>query len=324
MLLDTDSALVSLADVVAAQRGLGDLIRRTPLMGIDLPGTTGPTLIKAENLQVAGSFKFRGACNALHAAVGRGADRVITYSAGNHGRALARAARLANMPATVVMPQTASEAKIRLTRQDGAEVVLVEPDELVPRTLEIAEQQGAALVHPFDDPAVIAGQGTVGLELLQRLNGAELDTVLVPVGGGGLVSGIAAVMRALRPEIEVIAVEPELAADLSEGFAHGSRVEWGRARTFRTIADGLRSPQVGEITWRHISALVDDAITVSEAGIVTALRAIAAQTNTVVEPSAAVAVAAVMEHGERFTGRRTAAIVTGGNIDAASFAALLA
>jgi threonine dehydratase len=186
----------------------------------------------------------------------------------------------------------------------------------------LAATQGLSLVPPDDDARIIAGQGTIGLELLDQID--DLDVVLVPVGGGGLISGVAAAIKSQRPGTRVIAVEPELAGDLAEGFAAGERTRWSREQTGRTIADGLRSTTVGELPWAHIQALVDDVVTVSEESIVQAMRWLAETTKLIVEPSGAVATAAVLEHSARLGTGTIAAIATGGNIDLENFASIMA
>ncbi|UOQ59312.1 threonine/serine dehydratase [Leucobacter rhizosphaerae] len=317
--------LISVDDIVAARRRLSGLIRETPLRAVQLPhDPTTDVLVKCENLQPTGSFKLRGALNALLVALERGPRRgFITYSAGNHGRALAHAAQIAGVPSTVVMPATATEAKVEWTRLAGAEVVVVDPDDIVTRAHAIEDERGLGFIHPFDDRDVIAGQGTVALEILDQLGGGEIDAILVPVGGGGLLAGIARILSDRLPDTRIIGVEPEFAGDLAEGFRTGTRVAWGREQTRRTIADGLRSPQVGALPWAHISALVDDVLTVPEEGILDALRLLAVQTDTVIEPSAAVATAALLHHGDTFRGARVVSLLTGGNVDDASFAKLL-
>lgn len=318
------TSLTSLDDLRQARSRIGTRCRRTPVLLLEPHAAGGAALwIKAESLQHTGSFKLRGATNAVAAlepeerAVG-----VVGYSAGNHGRGLARAARLAGIPATVVMPDAAPEAKIRGTRAEGATVILRPPTEISAHARGLAEAEGLVLVPPDDDARIIAGQGTIGLELLEQLD--DLDVVLVPVGGGGLISGVAAAVKHLRPGIRVVAVEPELAGDLAEGFAAGERMRWSRDVTGRTIADGLRSTNVGDLPWVHIQALVDDVVTVSEASIVDAMRWVAESTRLVLEPSGAVAAAALLEHPDRIGPGAVAAIATGGNIDPAAFAALVA
>ena len=315
---------VTLATITAARARLAGRIRETPLVRLDLQRTVGSALIKAENLQLTGSFKLRGALHALLAAMARGpVPGVVTYSAGNHGRALAHAARIAEVPAVVVMPATAAPMKIEWTRLAGAEVVVCDPDRITSLAHELEEDRGLAFIHPFDDADVIAGQGTVALELHDQLGAEPLDALLVPVGGGGLLSGIARAVKELRPEIRVIGVEPDLAGDLAEGFRSGELAVWDRERTRRTIANGLRSPQVGALPWALITQLVDDVLVVSEPRIIDAMRMLALQTNSIVEPSGAVATAAVLQHADRLAGLRVAAIVSGGNIDPRAFARLL-
>ena len=317
-----ETKLVTLDDVREAQGRISLSCLRTPVLQVPHPASGEPTWVKAESLQHTGSFKFRGATNAVTALKGTGGARgVVTYSAGNHGRALAYAARRAGVDATVVMPHTAAQFKMDVTRALGATVVLRDPDEIVPHAHHLAEAQGLTLVPPFDDPLIIAGQGTVGVELLEQVE--DVDVVLVPVGGGGLIAGVASAIKSLRPDVRVIAVEPVLAADLAEGYAEGERTVWSREMTVRTIADGLRSAAVGELTWAHITAHVDDVLVVSEDSIVSALRWLAQDGKLVVEPSGAVANAALLEHRKDFEGRKVVTIATGGNIDIRTFAGLI-
>jgi len=317
-----EANLITPSDLHVAQLRIGTTCLRTPVLHLPHPAGAGSVWVKAESLQRTGSFKLRGVANAV-AALGEvgGARGVVTYSAGNHGRALAYAARRADIAATVVMPRTASPYKIDATRALGATVVLRAPDEIVPHAHHLADVRGLTVVPPFDDPHIIAGQGTVGLELLEQVD--DIDAILVPVGGGGLIAGVAAAIKNQRPGARVVAVEPELAADLAKGFATGKRTVWSRELTGRTIADGLRSPAVGELTWAHITALVDDVVTVSEEAIVSAMRWLAECGKLVVEPSGAVAAAAILEHTHRLGRGNIAAIATGGNIDLRDFAPLV-
>ena len=219
------------------------------------------------------------------------------------------------------MPDTAPEFKVRQTRAEGASVVLQPGDEIVAHTQHLATKQGLTIVPPFDDARVIAGQGTVGLELLDQVQ--DLEVVLVPVGGGGLLAGVATAIKSQRPTVRVIGVEPELAGDLAEGFAIGERVTWSREQTRRTIADGLRSPAVGDLPWKHVKALVDDVVTVSEESIVSGMRWLAEHAKIVVEPSGAVATAAVIEYPRALPRGTTATVATGGNIDLQTFISLV-
>jgi threonine dehydratase len=312
------SGLIALEDLRQARERIGPTCAPTPLLRVGHPMGGDPIWVKAESLQRTGSFKLRGAANAIAALDdGRSVSGVVTYSAGNHGKALACAARVAGIAATVVMPETASPVKIHQTRSQGATVVLRPPDDIVRHAHEVAADGGFALVPPFDDAHVIAGQGTVALELLDQID--DPDLVLVPVGGGGLIAGVATAVKGLRPRARVIAVEPECAGDLAEGFALGERVAWPRELTGRTIADGLRSPAVGELPWRHITSLVDDVVTVTEQSITVAMRWLAEHARIVVEPSGAVATAALIEHSGALPGRTIVSLATGGNIDLETF-----
>src|SRR6185437_1531814 len=250
-----------------------------------------------ENLQEAGAFKVRGATNALFSLSPEAlAAGVVTHSSGNHGAALARAAQLRGVPATVVMPRNSSAAKLALVRRYGATLQLCEPS-LAAREAAVADiiaRSGAAFVHPYDDVRVIAGQGTVALELLEDL--PQFDCVLCPVGGGGLASGIALVMKSLSPATRVIAVEPEAADDAYRAFHAGIAPTLPPAPSSMpaTLADGLR----GMLSARTLALLrrhADDVVTVSEAGIVRAMRTLWEQLHVIVEPSSAVPYAALME-----------------------------
>ncbi|WP_457965073.1 threonine/serine dehydratase [Arthrobacter sp. D1-29] len=324
MAITLPTSLTSLEDLYLAQSHIGTTCLRTPVLQMPPHSAGGrPLWIKAESLQYTGSFKLRGATNAVAALDDRAkAAGVIGYSAGNHGRGLARAARLAGIAATVVMPETAPSTKILGTREEGATVILRPPTETMTHAKDLAAAHGLTVVPPDDDAMIIAGQGTIGLELLDQLD--DLEIVLVPVGGGGLISGVAAAIKSLRPNIRVIAVEPELAGDLAESIATGERKRWSRELTGRTIADGLRSTMVGDLPWEHIQALVDDVVTVSEDSIVEAMRWLAETSRLIVEPSGAVAAAAVLEHSTRIGTGTIAAIATGGNIDLEKFASLMA
>jgi threonine dehydratase len=311
--------LVTIEDVRAAAARIQGRVVRTPLM--PCPWAAGQLWLKPENLQPTGAFKLRGALNALGALAdtARGAG-VITHSSGNHGRALSWAARSYRVPVVVVMPDTSPAVKVDGVRGLGAEIVMVPPAERESRTAEIAAKRGLAVIPPFDHADVIAGQGTVGLEIVADL--ADVGTVLVPVGGGGLISGVAVAVKALNPRCRVVAVEPELAGDLAEGFRRGERVVWAPALTARTIADGVRLPAVGRLTWQHIKRLVDDVVTVSEQSILDAVGVLATSSRLVAEPSGALTLAAYLERSEVAIGQ-TVAIVSGGNVEPALLASVL-
>lgn len=306
--------LVGLSDISDAAVRIAGLVRRTPVVPSSLGTSSTPLLLKAESLQVTGSFKARGASNAIaRLSAAERARGVVTHSSGNHAQALARAARDAGITATVVMPHETPDVKRLATLQHGARVELVDMAQRASRVEEIRAETGAVFISPFDNLDIIAGQGTIGVEIVEDV--AELDSIWVPVSGGGLISGIAAAVKANHPNVRVIGVEPELAGDLAEGFATGERVSWGTDRTGRTIADGLRVQQVGEHNWRHILAYVDDVVTVSEDAIRSAMRQVVLGCKLVCEPSGAVAVAGFLSHTSLAGHGPAVAIVSGGNVD---------
>lgn len=305
-------ALVSLADVDAAARRIAGGVVRTPLLRLP-----EGLWLKPESLQPTGAFKLRGAANAV-ALLDDGQRRrgVLTHSSGNHGQALAYAAALAGVACTVVMPRGASPVKVAATRRYGAHVDVVEEADRIVRVEELAVQTGAEVVPPYDDARIIAGQGTVGREVVDDL--PDVATVLVPVGGGGLVSGIAVAVKALAPRTRVVGVEPELAGDLAEGFARGERVRWPPELTTRTMAGGLHSQAVGELNWAHVQAYVDDVVTVTEDDIAAAVRFLAITGRVVAEPSGAVATAWwLRDRGAALRGAPVVSVVSGGNVEPA-------
>ncbi|HKD97422.1 MAG TPA: threonine/serine dehydratase [Micromonosporaceae bacterium] len=303
--------LVSIDDVRAAAKALDGVAVRTPVLAC--PWAGGPGLwVKAENLQPIGAFKLRGAYNAVsRIPAGTRANGVVTHSSGNHGRALAYAAREFGVPAAVVMPDVAPPVKIEAVRALGAEVVLIEPAERLSTTTRIAAERGMTVVPPFDDRQVIAGQGTVGLEIVEDF--PRVEVVLVPVGGGGLASGVATAVKALRPDVRVYGVEPELAAETAEGLRLGHMVTWPEAQTYRTVADGVRTAP-SELTFAHMRERLDGIVTVDEDRIRAAVGLLAREANLVVEPSGALGVAAYLDGG-KFDAGRTVAVLSGGNLD---------
>jgi threonine dehydratase len=304
-------------------RDAAELIRpyavRTPLLAAPWPGLW----LKPENLQPIGAFKIRGAATAISrldpAVRARG---VLAHSSGNHAQAVAYTARAFGIDAHIVIPDNAPVGKIQATRDLGATVELVPVQERFSRPAELAEQTGKAMIPPFDHPDVISGQGTVGLEIAVDL--PDVTTVLVPVSGGGLISGIAAAITALLPNAKVVGVEPELAGDAAESFRAGRRIPWTPEQTARTMADGLRTFSVGELPWAHISTQVHDIITVTEDEIADATRRLILQARLVAEPSGAVATAAYLHHPDQLPGGKTVAVLSGGNIDPAVLRRLLA
>ncbi|MEU4173089.1 threonine/serine dehydratase [Streptomyces sp. NPDC026665] len=321
--------LLDLDDVRAAARRLEGVTLRTPLLPGPSAGDEGRTLLlKPENLQVTGSFKLRGAYNRLAslsaAERGRG---VVAQSSGNHGKALAYAGRLLGVEVTVVVPETAAPVKVDAIRRHGASVHSVPAAELATTVRELAAESGSVVVPPFDDLGVIAGQSTVGLEIFEQTSemGLTPDTVLVPVSGGGLISGVAAALKRLLPAVRVIGVEPETAADARESLRTGQRVAWPTTLTGRTLADGMRSSSVGVIPFAHIQEYVDDIVTVSENEIRETVALLARDSRVVAEPSGAVTAAAYLHHRDDLPpGELHVAVVSGGNVDTALLSRLLA
>ncbi len=318
--------LVTIDAVHAAARVLRGIALRTPLVPYGPPDDR--VFLKAESLQPIGAFKIRGAYVAIAGLTAEERARgVITYSSGNHAQGVARAARLLGAPAVIVMPDDAPAIKRERVAADGAEIVTVGPasDERRERAEAIAAERGLAIIPPYDDDRIIAGQGTVGLEIAQDL--AEVAAVLVPVGGGGLASGVALAIKALVPRARVIGVEPELAADAHESLARGEIVRWSADDVSRTIADGTRMQALGRRTFAHLRAHLDDIVTVSEAEIAAGVRLAAERARLVAEPSGALAVAAIAfradELGLRDLDGPIVGVVSGGNVDPAQYRAYL-
>jgi threonine dehydratase len=313
--------LTSLDDIRAAADRLRNVIVRTPLLRCPWDAGDSGLWLKPENLQPVGAFKLRGAYNAI-ALLGEEARKrgVVAYSSGNHAQAVAYAARELGVTAHVVMPDVSPRIKIEATRGYGAEVTLVPIGARESAAHRIVAERGALLVPPFDHPAVIAGQGTIGLEIAEAM--PDVDVVLTPVSGGGLASGIATAVRTLCPQAKVIGVEPALAADTKESLAAGHLVGWPVADRARTIADGLRA-EPSELTFAHLSALLHGVVAVTEDEIRSTVAVLARKAHLVAEPSGAVAVAAYLHHADELPAGRTVAVVSGGNIEPALLAELL-
>jgi threonine dehydratase len=314
--------LVTLDEIRAAADRVAPVVVRTPLLeSVAHPGLW----LKPENLQPTGAFKLRGATNAVLALSPTERERgVVTDSSGNHGLALAYTARRLGIPCVVVMPDVAPPFKIDAVRSLGAEIVLVPPPDRLSRTLAIASERGLAVVPPFDHPDIIAGQATIGLEILADL--PSVAAVLVPVGGGGLASGVASAVTLVNPAVRVIGVEPELAGDAAESLRSGQLTRWSTDQTYRTTADGLRTA-LSELTFAHLRERLADIITVTEAEITSAVVELARTARLVVEPSGAVATAAFLHHRSALGVAPDApvvAVVSGGNLAPAALAALLA
>ena len=316
------SALVRLAAIEAAAERIRGTVRRTPLL--DVTNIAGRSLhLKCENLQVAGAFKIRGACNLVQQiASGPDVRGVITYSSGNHAQAVACAARGLGLPAVVVMPETAPAVKVEGTRSYGAEV-LFEGTTSVQRRRRaeaFAAERGLTMVPPFDHPDIIAGQGTVGREILE--DQPSIDTVYVPVGGGGLIAGVAAAVKQRRPSTRIVGVEPVGAAAMARSVEEGAPVTLDNVAS---IADGLLPVRPGDLTFAHVAAFVDHIVTVEDEAIAAAVRWLATRAKLVVEPSGAATVAAVLFSGREDGGRdgATVTVLSGGNIAPAKLATLL-
>jgi threonine dehydratase len=264
-------------------------------------------------LQVSGSFKIRGAYNAISLLpAAKRALGVITYSSGNHAQAVAYAARAFKVPCIVVMPDDAKVVKIEATKALGAEIVLVPPAERKARAEDLSAKHGHALIPPYDHPDVIAGQGTVGLEIIQDL--PQVEVVLVPVGGGALASGVATAVKSLRPSAAVIGVEPELAADAADSLRVGKLTVWPMTMTGRTVADGLRT-NLCELTLAHLMRYLDGIVTVSEDEILAAVSELASSAHVIAEPSGAVSSAAYLSRREELPAGKTVVVLSGGNAD---------
>lgn len=349
MAIDTEKSesvrlqsLVTLSTLQQARHRIASVAVHTPLIPFALPPqVSGQLWLKDEGAQPIGSFKLRGAANKVFSLSAEERQHgVITYSSGNHAQGVAYAARAVGAKAVIVMPRGAPATKRAATEALGAEIVYVETAgsaERKARAEALAAEYGYAMVPPFDDLDIIAGQGTCGLEILEDL--PDVDLVLVPVSGGGLLSGIAAAIKHQRPQVRVFGVEPELAGDARESFLTGSLVEWPASLTTRTLADGLRTQSLGERNWHHVHTFVDGIVTVTEAEIRAAVKAIYQScparetpgndapraTGLIAEPSGAVAAAAVLYHSTRLLPyRKAVAVMSGRNVDAALLDQLLA
>jgi len=331
-------SLITLADILAARDRIKHTAVRTPLVplsrerliaaGYQQFADYAPQIfLKDESAQPIKSFKLRGAYNKIAQLSPEQLKLgVITYSSGNHAQGVAFSARALGSKAVIVMPSNSPQIKIDATRALGAEVVFVGPasSERKLKAEELAAAHGYTIIPPYDDPAIIAGQATCGLEILEQLPDADL--VLSPVSGGGLLSGVATGIKLARtaankPAPPVYGCEPELAGDSKESFDTKTLVEWPAEKTTRTLCDGLRTQSLGQLNFEHILQFVDGIVTVTEDEIRTALKVILAATNIVPEPSGAVTLAAALFHMQKFpgihTGSKVVAIVSGGNLDPA-------
>ncbi|HKW19234.1 MAG TPA: threonine/serine dehydratase [Terriglobales bacterium] len=288
---------------------------RTPLIPLERDGAR--LYLKPENLQPIGAFKLRGAYNKIASlSPDERARGVITYSSGNHAQGVAYAARALQTKAVIVMPRNAPAIKREATAALGAEIVFVGPSgvERQVKAEQLAAEHGYVIIPPYDDEKIIAGQGTAGLEILEDL--PDVDLVLVPIGGGGLISGISTAIKCARPDAKVIGVEPELASDARASLRAGHIVKLPAEQVLSTCADGLRSQFVGTLTFEHIRRYVDDVVTVSEDEILQAVGMLSDNPKTVAEPSGAAATAAWLFHRESLPASNyTVAVISGGNVD---------
>ena len=317
-------AAPTLAEIRHAADVLRGTIRRTPLLRCDtLDRRTNTTvLIKPECLQRTGSFKLRGAYHKISSIPPAERQRgVVAFSSGNHAQAVALAARLLQTHAEILMPNDTPAAKLHATRAHGAEVVFYsrEHDDREALAMSLAEQQGMTLVHPYDDPLVIAGQGTLALELIDDAGPDGLDALVVPISGGGLIAGCAIVVKGLNPNIKMIGVEPQDGNDTQRSLHAGRRI---RIPSPHTIADALRAVEPGRLTFEVLRQLVDDVVVVSDQALVAAMRFCFEYLHLVVEPAGAASIAAVLSGRAGPAGSRVGAVISGGNINLEQFVAL--
>src|SRR6202049_679321 len=325
--------MITLSDIHSARARLQGVTTRTRLVEFDLRvphvspllrdmGTPAPDpsrrlYLKPENQQPIGAFKLRGAYNKIASLSQQDRKRgVISYSSGNHAQGVAYAARALGVKAVIVMPNNAPVIKREATAAWGAEIVLVGPGsaERQLKAEELAAQHGYVIVPPYNDEKIIAGQGTIGLEILEDL--PEVEAVFSPVGGGGLISGIAAAIKLTRPEVQVIGVEPELAADAQASLRAGKIVQFPADQVSRTIADGLRTQSVGRINFDHMQCFVDAIVTVSEDEILQAMKLLAKNPDTVAEPSGSVPTAGFLFRADQLPKTKlNVAIISGGNLE---------
>lgn len=307
-------SIPTLSDIKKAHKIIKPYARRTPvLQSVHVNKRTGAEVFfKCENFQKVGAFKFRGACNAVLTLDDEEASKgVSTHSSGNHAQALALAAKIKGVPAYVVMPENAPKIKVEAVRNYGAEITFCESN-LKSREstlLKVVEKTGSVIIHPYNDARIISGQGTSAVEFLEDY--PDLDIILTPVGGGGLLSGTALATKSTNSSIKVIGTEPEMAKDAYESFKAGHLIP---AYNTNTIADGLRT-SLGKLPFSIIKEHVDDIVTVSEESIIEAMRYIWERLNIIIEPSCAVPVAAIFEKNIDIANKKIGIIITGGNVD---------
>lgn len=309
--------MVTLENIRLARQRLEGVATRTPILKYPQPIDGRCLYLKPENLQPIGSFKLRGAYNKIaslsHAERSRG---VIAYSSGNHAQGVAYAARAMGVKATIVMPNNAPKIKREGTEALGAEIVTVGPasSERKAKAEDLAHERGLSIVPPYNDENIIAGAASVGMEILEDF--PDVEVILVPVGGGGLISGISTAVKLSRPDVQVIGVEPELANDAQQSLRSGCILELSAQEVSRTIADGLRTQSIGEINFEHIRRYVNAIVTVSESELMEAMRRLILNAKLTVEPSGAVTTAAFIFHAlELPRSARTVAVISGGSVE---------
>ena len=315
---------ISFEDVLRAEERLAGVAHRTPVFtSRTVDELTGyRVFFKAENMQRAGAFKFRGAYNTLSQLSADERKRgVVAYSSGNHAQGVAYAAKLLGIPATIVMPTDAPQSKLAATRGYGANVVFHDrqTEDRAEIAAEIARKTGAVIIPPFDHPHIMAGQGTAGLELMQDVPG--LDVLITPVGGGGLLSGCATAAKGINPKIRVFGVETERSNDWWQSVRAGERIKIDPPNT---IADGMRTQQPGVLTFQVVQSLVEDILLVSEQEVTTAVKFLLMRLKILAEPTGAVAPAAVLSGKLNApAGAKIGVVISGGNVDAAVLAEIL-
>jgi threonine dehydratase len=313
--------IVPYPEVLAAQKVISGKVHRTPVVSSTYLGNITHTKLyfKLELFQKTGSFKPRGVLNKLHHLSSEDRKKgVVSISAGNHAQALAWVATQLDITSTIVMPAGSMLSKIEATRGYGGEVILTE-DNLLETCLAVQKERDLILIHPFDDPKIIAGQGTIGIEILEDV--PDVDVVIVGIGGGGLISGIAMALKEQKPELKVIGVEPEGASAMSQSLQRGEPVHLDRVDT---IADGLAAPFAGQYTLAHVQVYVDDVVIVSDLEIVEAMKLILERCKVTAEPAAASTLAALLSSNVSITqGATVLCVLSGGNIDQKNLKSLL-
>lgn len=306
--------MVTLADIRTAKENIKGYVHKTPILTSSLLDEVceNTIFLKSEHLQKTGSFKIRGATNKVQEAVKNGAKFITAASSGNHGQAVAYIANQLGVPATIVVPEDANIVKIAAIEAYNGKVVKcgTTSAERIPRAIELADENDGVFIPPYDDPYIIAGQGTLGLEILQQV--PNVDIIVVPVGGGGLLSGILAAVKQLNPNVKVIGVEPDTANDTHLSLQAGTITA---ITPTKTIADGLRTSQPGDLTFPIVKKYLDDLVLVTEEEIKEALGFLLERTKQIVEPSSAVTIAAILSGKLNVKGKRIVAVLSGGNVD---------